>query len=385
MSRLRCLLALACALLGAGLPALASTAGDTRFLDGPQLGRQLLRNVVQVRTADAGGEHGFGLVVGSDGRHVYIATAAHVLQPAGAAVEVVFCDGAPEGTAQPAQRMEGLDAPGQDLALLRTPLPAGYAPLARVLAPADGIAVRQEAWLLGQEGRCGLVARSGAVAVVPPGLAASAGSATGELLRIEFPGARGGTSGGPVVAGQGVLGLVTDAGDLAFSVLPAAAIERSLRPLGVWQLEAARNIPPTDPRAAEVDLSETLNQYLFGVRNLQQLLLRPSVPRPRFVAFANEYNAAVNRFRDARERHDGALARHWPAPVLVRWQALRDSLWSVHQVIWRMNAADSQAIFDAQASPPEVQARMQALEPALQRLQSDIEAFLQQLARKEPP
>lgn len=375
MKRQRCALMRAGALLAAALAGPAAAAGDTRFLDGPQLGGQLLRNVVQVRSAGAGGEHGFGLVVGSDGGQVYIATAAHVLQPAGAAVEVVFCDGAPGSAPQPAQRVEGLVAPGQDLALLRTALPAGYAPLARVLAPAEGIAPRQEAWLLGQEGRCGLVPRSGAVALLPPE----------GPLRIEFPGARGGTSGGPVISGHGVLGLVTDAGDLAFSVLPATAIERSLGPLGVWRLEAARNIPPTDPRAAEVDLSETLNQYLFGVRNLQQLLLRPAVPRSRFVAFANEYNAAVNRFRDARERHDGALARHWPAPVLARWQALRDSLWSVHQVIWRMNAADSQAIFDAQASPPEVQARMQALEPALQRLQSDIEGFLQQLSRKEPP
>ncbi|WP_046112000.1 S1 family peptidase [Aquincola tertiaricarbonis] len=379
---------LACVLAAAtGLPA---PAADTSFLDGPQLGGQLLRNVVQVRTAEAGGEHGFGLVVGSDGRHAYIATAAHVLQPAGAAVEVVFCDGTPAAAPQPAQRLAGFEAPDQDLAVLRTALPAGYVPLERVLAPAAGIAPRQEAWLLGQEGRCGLVARSGAVAVVPaasPASSAGAGAAGAPagLLRIEFPGARGGSSGGPVMSGHGVLGLVTDADDLAFSVLPAAAVERSLRSLGVWRLQEARNIPPTDPRAAEVDLAETLNQYLFGVRNLQQLLLRPSVPRTRFVAFANEYNAAVNRFRDARERHDGALARHWPAPVLARWQALRDSLWSVHQVIWRMNAADSQAIFDAQASPPEVRARMQELEPALQRLQSDIEGFLQQLARKEPP
>jgi hypothetical protein len=363
----------------------AVAANDTTFYGGPELGSRLLTNVVRIRSLDVG-EHGFGLVVGAQGRHVFIATARHVVAPdavssnaAKRKIEVSFCAGDDSGVAtRTAEIVDAFDAGGHDIALLKVPRPARYEPLVRAVAAEAAVQLRQEVWLLGQEEQCGVVPRSGAVAALRDAR---------DNLRIEFPGVRGGTSGGPAISGFGILGLVTDAQDLTFTVYSIASLEARLRTQfsGRWQLVDARNIPPTDPRAAEIDLSETLNQYLFGVRNLQQLLLQTSVPRKRFVAFANDYNAAVNRFRDARERHDGALKRHWSAQVLEQWHVLREQLWQVHQPFWDMNAADSQAIFDQQRVPPAVQARMRALEPQLVQLQAGIADFLSALAQRSTP
>ena len=364
-------------------------ADDTRFDSGPELGARLLHNVVRIRSLDIN-EHGFGLVVSAQGRHVYIATARHVVLPRPAPgqappepdqrhIEVIFCAGDDSGVAsRAAEIVTRFDAGGHDLALLQVLRPAGYEPLPRAIAGPQASELRQVAWLLGQDEHCGVAPGQGAIAALPD---------SRQNLQLEFPGVRGGASGGPAISGYGVIGLVTDADDVLLTVYSIASLEARLRAQSRdwWQLEPARNIPPTDPRAAEIDLAETLNQYLFSVRNLQQLLLQTRVPRARFVAFANDYNTAVNRFRDARERHDGALQRRWPAPVLPQWQALREQLWQVHQAFWALNAADSQAIFDRQSTPPEVQTRMRALEPALVQLQAGMADFLKVLASRSTP
>ncbi|MBC7726503.1 MAG: hypothetical protein H7242_02645, partial [Microbacteriaceae bacterium] len=225
---------------------------------------------------------------------------------------------------------------------------------------------------------CGPAPRGGPVARVRD---------AGAILGVEFPGARGGESGGPVVSGYGVLGLITDADDLSFTLHSIASLEAQLRSYhrDGWQLVAARNIPPTDPLAAQIDLSETLNLYLFAASNLQKLLLRPKVPKQLFFDFANDYNQAVNRFRLARERHDATLKTRWPDGVLAQWQRLRDDVWHAHQTFWQLNDVDSQAIFDQQKTPPAVQTRMQALEPELLQLQARIPAFLQTLTQGAMP
>jgi hypothetical protein len=370
-------------LLATGATGTAFATNDTTFDTGPELGRRLLQNVVRVRSPEAGGEHGFGVVIGAQGGDVFIATARHVVvrsaDAARARIEVVFCagDGGP-AAGRVAELVEGFDAGGMDVALLKVARPSGYEPLVRALAADESVELRQETWVLGQDDQCGVVPRSGAVASLRDAR---------QNLRIEFPGVRGGTSGGPAISGYGVLGIVTDADDLTFTVLGIAGIQarwqasraRSAVP---WQLVDARNIPPSDPRSAEVDLGETLNQYLFAVNNLQRLLLQPSIPRQRFVAFANDYNAAMNRFRDARTRHDGTLQRHWPAPVLERWLVLRETLWQVHQTFWDLNRADSQTIFDQQKAPPAVKERMHALDPQLVQLQADINGFLRSLEQR---
>lgn len=375
---------------GAPAAQAAEAAQDTRFDSGPELGQQLLRNVVRIQSLDFG-EHDFGLVVGTQAGQLLIATARHVVVPIAGAesagfdagqrrIELHFCGGdASTAPAHSAALLPGFNADGLDLALLRVVRPAGYEPLQRVLAPASSLALRQPTWLLGQEQHCGVAPRSGAVAAL---------ANAQDQLRVEFPGVRGGASGGPALSGYGVFGLLTDADDLTVTVLAINRIEALVRAFaaGAWALTDAGNIPPDDPRAAEVDLAETLNQYLFSARNLQELLLQPNIPQPRFVAFADAYNAVVmNRFAPARERHDGSLRRFWPEPVYAQWQTLRERLWSVHQVFRALNAGDAQAIFDRRRAPPAVLDRMRQLDPELSQLQAGIADFLHALSQRSQP
>jgi hypothetical protein len=94
---------------------------------------------------------------------------------------------------------------------------------------------------------------------------------------------------------------------------------------------------------------------------------------------------AVNRFRDARKRYDGTLARDWLAPVLPMWSALRDQLWQVHQTFWQLNAGDAQKIVGRQRAPVAVQDRMRSLAPARLHLQAGIAEFLKALGQRSQP
>lgn len=361
------------------LAAAAPAATETTFDDGPTLGARLLHNVVRVRAADLR-EHGFGLIVGANSRHLFIVTARHVVADAkglGKAIGVSFCASDHAG-AEPAaaEAVPEFDAGDRDLALLRVLRPASYRPLLETVAPADTLALRQDAWLLGQDDACGVAAGSAAVLALPDAR---------EQMAIEFPGARGGASGGPAISAYGVLGIVTNADDIVMAVQAIEPIARRLRAGGWWQLQPAKNIPLTDPRSAEVDLAETLNRYLFAVRNLHGQLLQPFIPKQRLHQFGDEYSAAVKRFILARDRHDGTLDRHWPAAVLTQWQGLRAALWSVHEPFYALNQGDLQKIYERESAPPEIRARLLAMEPALVALQRDIAAFLQLLGRRSPP
>ena len=370
--------------LAAALPACAADEGDTRFLSGPELGQLLQRNVVRVRSLDLN-EQGFGLVVGTTARHVLIATARHVVLPAlgtevAGRIEIAFCAGDDSGVATRSAELEGgFDAAGQDVALLRVLRPVGYAPEPRALAPAASLAARQETWLLGQDQQCGVVPRSGAVAALA--------NAQGQL-RIEFPGVRGGASGGPAMSGYGVLGLVTSADDQTFTVQSVASLAARVRAFDAdaWALADARNIPPGDPRAAQIDLAETLNKYLFAAYDLQGLLLQPKIDKQNYFNFAQTYSAVIrDRYAPASERHDGSLARYWPAAVLPQWQALRLRLWAVHEAFLALNNGDSKFIFENGRAPAAVQQRMQALAPDLALLRASIADFLRALAERTPP
>ena len=373
------------AVLLAGLACPSGAANDTTFFSGRELGERLLANVVKIQRAN---QHGFGLVVSARGGYVYIATAHHVVVPDSvaepansghASIEVTFCTANESATNRhPATLVESFDRRGRDIALLQVRQPAGYQPQTRIFAPENESAVGQETWLLGQSQQCGVLPTSGAMAALP--------NAKGDL-RIDFQGVLGGDSGGPAISGYGVLGLITDTSDLTFTAFSVWSLQAllSAQSRAWWQLETARNIPVSDPKAAQIDLTETLNLYLFGVRNLQKLLLQLRVPRELFHPFSTEYNTAVNRFRLAKERHDGALKIRWPEGVFGQWEVLRDQLWQVHQTFWLLNDGGSQAIFDMQIAPPAVQAAMRDLEPSLKQLEVGIKVFLKTLTQGASP
>lgn len=367
--------------LALGGAALAAMAQDASFLDGAALARRLSHNLVVLAAEDIG-EHGFGLIVGADATTLWVVTARHVVVQLG-----MRGSGEPERASQrirarlcaDAERRElearpwlGWDGAAHDVQLLGLPRPAGYEPLTRALATSVGVG--EAVWLLGSNDECAPVPAQGRVRA----LADAAGN-----LRIDFVAVQGGSSGAPLLSGQGVIGLMKSAEDLTTTVHDMADLQRRVRALaGVpWRLEAARNWPPGDPQAAAVELSETLNQYLFALRNVHMLLQRVEIARPTLDDYVNSYNSAIARFQRVKEIHDGSLAQDWPAPVLVAWRRLREQLWALHLNFWRNNAQMDET-YRRQQSSAELRGQMQALEPELQRLERDMAQFLRQLTKE---
>lgn len=366
--------------------AAAAQSGDTTFLDGPALAAQLARNLVHLRAEDLG-EQGFGWIVGVDARHVYVLTARHVaarLPPAGlaeaeersAALRLSFC-AAPGHGAVEAEWVDGFAPGGEDVALLRARRPVGYTLEPKALAlNRDAVAPGRTTWVLGHEGQCLPLPDTGNTAEPP--------DARGNLSARQ-PGVRGGSSGGVLLVGEGAAALVTESDSIVVRGLWLPGLRAQVQAAGApWGLQAAANIAPTDPLAAQIDLAETLNQYLFAARNAHGLLLQPHVARSTFADYVERYNRAIRRFRDARDKYDGALAQRWPAEVLQDWQALRELLWQVHLDFWRVNN-DAATIVRDERTPPTVVERLRTLEPALQQLQDDIPRFLRQLSLRRTP
>ncbi|MDO8249951.1 MAG: serine protease [Rhodoferax sp.] len=367
-------------LLGLGLAGLAR-AQDSTFLSGEELAARLRQNLVWIAAQDIG-EHGYGLVVGGDAQTLWVLTARHVVvrtsmrgsptpEEPSRQIRLRFC-AATSTELLPGQPWPGWDAGGEDIALLSVARPRGYQPVTRALAPQ--VAVGEPVWLLGSNDECSLVPAQGQVRVLAD---------AAHNLRIDFAGVQGGSSGAPVLSGSGVLGLMKSAEDLTTTVHAIADLQRRLQALpGLrWELVDARNIPPTDPRAAEIDLAETLNQYLLVLRNMHMLLQQRQVARPTLDDYMQRYNAALRRFLRVREAYDGSLNRYWPPPVGLAWQSLRETLWAVHQNFWRINPLMAD-IYKSQQSSVEVRAQMASLEPGLVRLESDIAQFLRLLAKE---
>ncbi len=393
-------------LLGLAVTSLAH-AQDTTFLSGEELAARLLQNVVWIAAQDIG-EHGYGLVVGGDERTLWVITARHVVVKTamrGSAIpdepshriRLRFCAG-PAGEWVPGSAWPAWEAGGEDIALLSAPRPAEagrppggsrkvaaphflesaprpreYQWVTRALAPQA--VVGEPVWLLGSNDECSLVPAQGAVRALAD---------AGHNLRIDFTGVQGGSSGAPVISGRGVLGLMKSAEDLTTTVHDIADLQRRVQALSDvrWQLEDARNIPPTDPQAAAIDLAETLNGYLLAVRNVHMLLQQRQVARAQLDDFIQQrYNVALRRFLRVRDAYDGSLNRFWPPNVLPAWQALRQELWAVHQHFWRIDPLMPE-IYKNQQTSAEVRALMTSLEPDLVRLEQEIAQFLRLVGKE---
>lgn len=360
----------------------ATRAQDTTFLTTEELATRLRQDLAWIAAQDIG-EHGFGLVVGGDAHRLWIVTARHVVvrtpmrgdpssEQASRSIRVRLCAALPSAEPVNAEPWPAWDAGGEDIAVLTVARPPGYAIAPRALAA--GAKAGDDVRLLGSRDECALAPEPGRVRA----------ASEGAHLRIDFAGVQGGSSGAPVLGGSGIVGLMISAEDLTTTVHAIGDLQRRAQSLGgfPWELADARNIPPTDPRAAAVDLPETLNGYQLALRNMHMLLQQQQIPRPRLDEFMKRYNAALGRFLRVRETYDGSLATQWPAPVLPAWRALRDELWSVHQTFWRLNM-QMEEIYRSQHGSPELSAQMIALEPELLRLEVEIAQFLRLFA-KEP-
>ena len=355
--------------IAAGALLAAGAAAQTTFDDGATLAERLLAGVVRIH-AD---EHGFGIVVGADDAFVYIATARHVI---GTSPVVVHGCSKALPSDLPAERVEGLESGGEDLALLRVRRPPTYQLAPRALAPSGQVSVRDPAWLLGRDDSCAVLPRTGAIAMQPDARA---------LWRIDMPAVLGGSSGAPVATGRGIVGITIDSDNANITALDIAQIARRVRASGVrFDLVGAENSPPTEPQAAEQDLAEMLDRYLFELRDAQTVLRQPTVRRDYFVRTVTEYNDAAERFRNAMNKYDGTLQRHWAPDVAPEWLALRERLWSAHQDFLFVNE-HARKIVETERVPTEVRNRMEALDPKLAALQDAIAQFLRSLSQKRNP
>ena len=378
---------LSAALLAAagGAVAADAPAGDVTFLAGDALGKTLLHNLVRIQSEDIG-EQGNGFVIGASDAALYVLTVRHVVARAPAAgmdgaervsakITVRVCD---DDAAAPlaAEVVDAFDKTRRDLALLRVAKPASfaYAPLRRALAPADRVQTGDATWVLGFEHNCALYPVPGRLQSLPD---AQRG------VRALQAGIRGGSSGGALMTDAGVVALVTASDQIVVRAIDIAWVGAEAQAVqAAWDLVPADNIAPQDPRAAERDLAETANRFLFAMRNMRVLLLQPTVPSQMFADAMTQYNAALRRYRDARDKYDGALATYWPAGVLADWAALRDDFWQVHLVFWQTND-EAQAIYKTHRVADATAARIRALDPALDALERDVKRFLAALGTRE--
>lgn len=363
--------AVAMALFATGIASAAEANDGTSFLDGAELAQRLLHGVARVAQPD-GGEHGFGVVVGGDARSLFVVTARHVVAQAQAPIEVRLC--AMPNAVLAAKSLVEFDRAEDDIAVLRVARPAGYLPPVRALAPPPQTRLRDETWLLGRNDECSVATITGAVSALRDAR---------NNLRIDLPGVLGGSSGAPVITGWGIVGLVKDSDNVTVTAHSIAHLEERVRAHGVaiWLLADARNVPPTNPLAAQIDLAETLNLYLFGLRDLHALLQQRVVARKSFEEFVAKYNGGLNRFRDARDKYDGTLRRHWPEAVAPSWSALRERLWAVHLNFWRVNP-QAREIYETERTPMTVREQMNAIEPEMAALENAIAQFLRSLGQQ---
>jgi hypothetical protein len=360
---------------------------ETSFLSGEALSTALRQNLVWLEADDIG-EHGYGVIVGGTAETLWVVTARHVVvksamlgltapDQSSSQIRVRFCaneSAAAASQRSPATTVTGWNAGGHDIALLSVPRPRDYVLLARALAPFA--VVGEPVWLLGSDDNCALVPAQGNVR-------ATADAA--HNLRVDFPSSsvQGGSSGAPVLSGYGILGLMKSVDSPTSTVHAMDDLQRRVQglPAARWELVDARNIPPGDPRAAQVDLAETLNGYLLAVRNVHMLFQQSQVPRPSIDANVKSYNAALRRFMRVREAYDGSLSASWPPAVLPAWRSLRENLWAVHLNFWRIDPLMA-GIYKSQKTGTAVQAQMTALEPDLVQLEKDIAQFLRQLVKE---
>lgn len=366
------------------LPLHTIAADDFTFDDGPTLGQRLLQNVVRIESRDLS-EHGFGLVVGVDQRYVYVATARHVVSkrpPAGLQgterisndIQLGFC-ALPGTTAlQSADMLNSFEGVNDDLALLRTVLPAGYTLQAKALAT-ERNTVGDPAWQMGRENECGLAPTQGVIAALPD---------EQHNLRIDLHGVLGGTSGAPVVSGYGIVGITKRSNNETIRVHTIDDIQARVMAMAdvPFILKSSRNTPPGDPQAAVIDLTETLNGYLYGVRDIHALLSQSVVPKQNFAQLVERYSKSVTRFQAASDKYDGTLKWEWSDDVLPQWSTLRAEIRKIHLIFFGLNGDAATTINRTERSPPEVQKKMAVLEPQLVALEADIARFTDNLGKR---
>jgi hypothetical protein len=364
------------ALLGAAAASSQGKLDDDAptFMKLENLANGLVPNVVRIKSKRD--EHGLGLIVGSDDEYMYIVTAQHVVEDENfkrstSSITVTPCS---EENRERSFKGTVLESHGdnEDFAFIRASRPKNLKLNTRAIAPEAHQALRDEAVAIGGENKCALNARDSRISKLRDGF---------NNLRVEVPNGVGGDSGGPVLTARGVIGIVTEASG-ANLTLQSIAYIKQLAPKSVrWDLVDSRNIPPTSPDAAQQDLTRTLNQYLWSMRNVQRVLLASPVDKKHFDEYAKSYGSTIEHYFEVRDVYDGTLNEYWGLEVLNDWKGVSSEVWKVHQTFLALNSV-SLEIWNTGITPIKTRDSLIAVEPDMDRLQESIMRFTSSLGAR---
>jgi hypothetical protein len=238
-----------------------TTADDSKAM-------ALRPNVVKITTSfgqGMGPKTGFGFIVGQQQNRLVVVTADHVVRGDDPGSE----DRAPLITfflnqgSQVEGRLEGVGLPkGRgDLAVILVPNP-GLAPLVTeaidLIPPVRGDRV----WVVGRAGGWNIPASPGVVAESDP---------FSQRIRVENLGARVGSSGGPLVSGNGIVGMIVDDDGLYTEATPISLIQAQVRDNWryVWQLTSKAGqlavSPPAPSPTSVAPVNDTRADAIGGI------------------------------------------------------------------------------------------------------------------------
>ncbi len=210
--------------LSLGLEILSAIASRAQPIPSEALANDLKNNVVRIvsRSSDGSPRSGFGFVVGERFGLIYIVTADHVVRdsaPTPSAPGLYFFKD--QGKEYRGDLLATRLPPGSgDVAVIRTQPPPGFSWRRDVLArvsPRRG----DDVWFIGLGEQWFVPARPGAVGSVEP-----------STIRFEQLSVRYGTSGAPLIARTGIVGLVVRDADVYAEATPIEVIDRAIRD---WQ------------------------------------------------------------------------------------------------------------------------------------------------------
>lgn len=228
--------AIVCCLLG--LP----MVGHAQPADGEALALALRNNVVGIVAERGDGVHnGFGFIVAERQGQVFIVTANHVVRsggPDGEARRILVRFFQEQGRSYQATLLETSDQT-YDLAVLQVPLPAGLTWQRAVLGP-QRAERRTPVWFVGRSGEWYVPTVPGRINTLTLDL---------KYLLDNLP-VRVGTSGAPLIADTGLIGMVTSDASESSEAVSMDILARAFAQWNLpWQLTPWRGGEPPDVRS----------------------------------------------------------------------------------------------------------------------------------------
>ncbi len=175
---------------------------------GDKLALKLRNNVVKITAKRESGEsnQGFGFIVGKQHGQLYIVTANHVVRsnrPGGASTSVRVKFYNDPGHSYKADLLETFYGKPQDFAVIQVAVPPNFSWESKALVPPENIkrGLRgEEVWFIGRSGKWYIPAIPGRINSERPDLHS--------IIHVDIVSVRVGTSGAPLIAKNGIIGMI---------------------------------------------------------------------------------------------------------------------------------------------------------------------------------